>query len=136
MRDTKDFKLGDKVQTIDGKVGKVGATHCIGIYALSWVQAGDWGNWYPNRQLARVEAPKPPESGWLLTREQAGEVVLDPGEARPYTATVMAGARAQLRHVVEGLRGRNLKGCAGALCLTPEDWEELQREAGLSDKGG
>ncbi len=122
------FEIGDKVRTIDGKEGPIEAVRIDQYYLVG----GQVKRWYAGCQLTKVEEPK---EEWLLTADHLKEICPRPLVGNWEGAT-QEGACAELRHVAEELQRRNkisefLQPSIPALFLYPDDWAELQKEAGL-----
>ncbi len=119
-----DFQIGDNVRAeVNGKEYR-GPLAKSGEY---WtIETGEERYLFYPWQLTRVEEP---ESKWLLPVDEVNTLQSCVGCTRKERL-------AQLRHVAERLGRQNkisefLQPSISALFLYPDDWAELQKEAGL-----
>ncbi len=133
----RSMNIGDKVTVeVNGKEyqGPIDYIQAHEGYQPLFLVALEGGGkeWFLHWQLTKVEEPK---GEWLLTADHLKEICPRPLVGNWEGAT-QEGACAELRHVAEELQRRNkisefLQPSIPALFLYPDDWAELQKEAGL-----
>ena len=125
-----DFKVGDRVKTIDGREGIVNYIEQYEAMQPMLLILCNSGakQWYFAWQLTKVEPPKPSGSPWLLTEEQRLSI-LEKGRIGHSGSELIALAAA--RHLVEELQRRGADAASGGILLYGQNWEDLKRAVGL-----